>query len=445
MRLSIDTTHKYAPDSVGKTRFIIDIRKVFLICLFFIFLHPYSISLGGDGLSANYSFVLLPLFYFLLRRGVIRRPQKIYLLFMGLYSIIFVVASIYQLDLQEYSLRRTISFFLFMTIFSFMFMKIDAEMVAAFKLAIVGISVYFSLYTISTYFSAGGAALGALAKTVVGSQRFGFIYILAIWLVYQEKYFSRLWPILKYPVLFILLSGLLMTFSRSGIVALLGSFGIFTVVNVIRWFRRPTHTLIRKAIVSISILSVLIIAVVLFLPGTVEFFDQRLFSYFLNNSAVADDISNPEASEGYRIFMIQKILGFVANNPLTGSGYLGVWILFSDHSGSAHNQYSDVLFRTGLPGFVLYLYLLFILIKFLYTNERALFWGTLGVLIYGLFHETFKESQGAFVLTFLLGMLAQRRQLANYASRRTIERSLDTAQEYVTLRPHFRPEKKLPQ
>lgn len=356
----------------------------------------------------------------------------------GFFSIIFVVASIYQFDFQEYSLRRLISFFLFMTMFSYMFMKIDAEMVAAFKLAIVGISVYFSLYAIGTYFSEGGAALGAYAKVVVGSQRFGFIYILAIWLVYQEKYFSRLWSILKYPVLFLLLSGLLMTFSRSGIVALLGSFGIFAVVNIIRWFRRPTHTLIRKAIVSISILSVLIIAVYLFLPGAVKFFDQSLFLYFLNNSAVADDLSNPEASEGYRIFMIQKILGFVANNPLTGSGYLGVWILFSDLSGSTHNQYFDVLFRTGLLGFVLYLYLLFKLIKFLYTNERAFFWGILGVLIYGLFHETFKESQGAFVLTFLLGMLAQRRQLANFASRRTIERSLDTAQEYVTLRTHFR-------
>ena len=26
-----------------------------------------------------------------------------------------------------------------------------------------------------------------------------------------------------------------------------------------------------------------------------------------------------------------------------------------------------------------------------------------GILIYGFFHETFKESQGSFILTFLIG------------------------------------------
>ena len=36
--------------------------------------------------------------------------------------------------------------------------------------------------------------------------------------------------------------------------------------------------------------------------------------------------------------------------------------------------------------------------------------GGFGVLIYGLFHETFKLSQGAFVLAFLLGMMNQHKQ-----------------------------------
>jgi O-antigen ligase len=95
------------------------------------------------------------------------------------------------------------------------------------------------------------------------------------------------------------------------------------------------------------------------------------------------------------------------HNPLTGSGYLGVWIFEDDLFGSAHNQYADVLFRTGLFGFIAYLYMLYLLLRYLFTKDRALFWGLVSVLIYSLLHETFKESQGEFVLAILLGMMSQ--------------------------------------
>ena len=39
--------------------------------------------------------------------------------------------------------------------------------------------------------------------------------------------------------------------------------------------------------------------------------------------------------------------------------------------------------------------------------HEGLFWGVFAVLVYGLFHETFKESQGGFVAAFLIGMMAQ--------------------------------------
>jgi hypothetical protein len=39
----------------------------------------------------------------------------------------------------------------------------------------------------------------------------------------------------------------------------------------------------------------------------------------------------------------------------------------------------------------------------------GLFWGYIGVIIYGFFHETFKESHGGFILAFLIGMLNKTR------------------------------------
>ena len=82
--------------------------------------------------------------------------------------------------------------------------------------------------------------------------------------------------------------------------------------------------------------------------------------------------------------------------------------MFDDQQGSAHNQMLDLLFRTGIIGFILYLYLLYSALRFLYlNNEKALFFGVVGILFIGLFHETFKLSHGAFIFAFLIGMAFQ--------------------------------------
>ena len=47
------------------------------------------------------------------------------------------------------------------------------------------------------------------------------------------------------------------------------------------------------------------------------------------------------------------------------------------------------------------------LIRFLYGRESGLFWGLIGVLVYGVFYEIFKDSQGGFILVFLMGIMAQ--------------------------------------
>ena len=44
--------------------------------------------------------------------------------------------------------------------------------------------------------------------------------------------------------------------------------------------------------------------------------------------------------------------------------------------------------------------------SYLYKIDLGLFLGFIGVLVFGLFHETFKVSHGAFVLAFLIGMWA---------------------------------------
>lgn len=378
------------------------VRKSILTISFLFFLYPISVS----GFSVNYSFLILPLFYLLIE-GKVRRPNKLFLLLMVLFTLIFIIASIYQYEFYNEGLKRIISFIIFMSMFSYMFVKIDTEMIESFKMSIVGIGLYFSLFSMYSFFMLGGSNLGFGAKDLVGGQRFGFIYLLGIWLTYYYQTSGKLYVVIKYSILFILLVGLFLTFSRSSIVGLLGSFVIFAIVNCLRWHSRPTLNMFMRGLFSIIVVGLLLVFVFQLVPTTYSFFEERLFSFILDSNAVRADLGDNESSGGTRVYILSKILDYLMHNPLTGSGYLGVWILNDDLFGSAHNQYGDVLFRAGLLGFFAHVYLLFLLTRYLNANDKALFWGLISVLIYGMFHETFKESQGGFVLAFLLGMLSQ--------------------------------------
>ena len=48
--------------------FSLSLSQIFFFIIFIIFLTPFSINFGGDGLSANYLFVLLPIFFILLKK-----------------------------------------------------------------------------------------------------------------------------------------------------------------------------------------------------------------------------------------------------------------------------------------------------------------------------------------------------------------------------------------
>lgn len=376
-----------------------------LTLFFIVALVPFSLYINNQGVSANYLYFSLPLL-FLMSGEKLRLPPRIYIQFMALYAAIFCVATIYQYDLISNFDRRAASFVIFMGIFALMFINITPKMVSSFKIAIISISVYFSIYGIFTYISEGAELLGYSAKDVVGSQRFGFVYLIALWILILFKPLSRFLNLLRLIVAGTLFLGLLLTFSRSSIVALVGGFAIYyLIVSFERWrngYFPVSLNLIKFALLFSAFMAILFY----FFPVPFEFMAERLFSNTTKAGDPVYDFENPIASEGYRVWILKQILTFVAQNPFTGSGYLGVWVAIDEGGqGSAHNQYTDVLFRTGIFGFYIYLYMLTKLGRYLLKNDKGLFFGYVSVLIYGLFHETFKESQGAFLLAFLFGMM----------------------------------------
>jgi hypothetical protein len=379
--------------------------RFWLLTLFFTAaLHPYQYG----ALSVNYLFACFPVILCLVRGAVVRPPRP-FMALIGVYVGIVIVASIYQFSYVDFTVRRFASFFLFMTMFLYMFIRIDTEMVRAFKVAVIIISLYLSLEALMTYLAMGGAALGSSAKNVVGTQRVGFIYLVAVWLVYLERYRGRLWAVCKYPVLVVLVIGLLITFSRASVFALLGSVFLYAFFWLVAWMKRPKWIISKRLLASIVLLPVVVYAVTQAVPATITFFDQSFLQLLLDRDRLTEHLYDPRYSEGFRLAMTLQVIEFATWNPFTGSGFLGVWVLSADQAGSTHNQLTDVLFRTGWVGLVVHVYLLFRLLKFLAAKERPLFWGVVGMLLYGLYHETFKESQGAFVFAFLLGLMSQRR------------------------------------
>jgi len=422
----------------------ITLRKIIFIILFTLFITPYSISIGGQGVSVNYLFIFLPLLVFLLT-GRINWPRGNVIVYMAVFVCIFIIASIYQVEYIDYLIRRFASFLIFMSMFAFLFLKIDLDMVQSFKSAIVFYSIYSIVMTITEYWGLGGSELGAYAKGLVGSQRIGFIYIMALWILFFTKERTVLFTILKYVGVGIIVVGLLLTFSRTSVFALISSVGVYfamATIEHIRNYKSFRHTLYRLFLI-ITHLIVLIILLVNVFPNTIQQYKNTIYQYSTatvasskeqlqmneyldwqqnksrNNIDISDnsseqslvmrDAQNKGTSVGYRIYMMGKVLNTVVENPLTGSGFLGVWSMFENREGSAHSQYLDVLFRLGIVGFLVYTFILYKILRFLYRKDTGMFFGFVGMLFYGIFHETFKLSQGAFILAFLLAMYEQRR------------------------------------
>ena len=376
------------------------LRGTLLAVVFMGFLTPV---LYGE-LTVNYSFALLPPLV-ALARGKICKAPRIFSAALILYTLIYWVSIIGQADLYETALRRTTSYVLFMTYFSYIFIAIDEEMIATFKAAIVGIGLVFSATKIYTFFAFGGGALDFAAKDLVGDQRFGAVYLLGAWLTYFYTAKNRVEVGLKCLFLCGLMAGLLLTFSRGTIVALLGSAALFVVVRLTKWLVRADMRDVLKAGLAFAAVVAMTVLLRALLPTTFDFFQERLFE--LENSQA--ELTDPTASAGIRVAMAKQIFSYVEAHPLTGSGYLGVWILPDTPEGvnSAHNQYTDILFRTGYFGFLVFCCLLFWLLRHFYVTEQALFWGLVGILICMIFHDIFKESEGAFILAFFFGLLAQ--------------------------------------
>jgi hypothetical protein len=395
-------------------------RLLGLVLLFAFFLVPVSFSVRGDNVSGNYAFILFPLIVLLFGQKL-QLPSKTTLALISIYITVFIICFAYQDEYLKFWDRRLISFVLFMSWFTLCFVKIDEEMYKAFKYAIILASFIYSMNSIFLYFIHGGSALTYNEiYPIVQSQRYGFILLFGFWLIILEKTKTLSGFAIKLLIIFTIFNGLGFTFSRSSVAGLLVSTALLSLLLFLKLLICQLKQLPQKNITWV-IFSVLVGALVItlsyqFMPAYFQYFSQRFFGISITPIRAIDFFPYARfpfydttfylprnTSEGYRLYMIAEVSKFLSHHPIFGSGYLGVWIMFIDLAGSAHNQLLDVLFRTGVVGFACFLYVVYQIIKFnLYHRHWAVLLSLAGIFTIGMFHETFKLSHGAFVFAFLI-------------------------------------------
>ena len=257
-----------------------NILTIFYIFLFYVFVFPYSIGIDGQGVSANYLFVFFPLIALLIKREIAWPPKSVFF-FMAMLSLIFLVGSIVQVEHYDLILRRSASFFVFMSIFAFMFVRMDSDMIRAFKFTIILFTLYESSLVILIYISVNGNDIGLYGKGIFGSQRIAFVYLIGFWSLALLQVQNIALKIVKFIALYIILAGILLTYSRSSVVGLFGSIAFYFIYLVITTFKESQSiaATVWKIFSKAFYLFILLVLFATFFKGATHFYSATIYQY----------------------------------------------------------------------------------------------------------------------------------------------------------------------
>lgn len=413
----------YHEENLSKAEWII-------ISLFLVSLYKFSLLIEGQGVTANYLYVFIPIAFWVMginRRFVVRDEVVFILSFYVIIYLIGLPEDIINInsDIAD-PVRRLASFIVFMAPFSLAFIKFRPVDIYLFKVSIILAGMIYSLSTILEYVSLAPHYQGLYSlKGEIGSQRYGFVLSFAFFIaLLNDRLILRKWILVQRVLICsILFIGLVFTFSRSSLLALGGGF-VFLVFVVAKGLfhrkneNRAKHNLIPLILVLVLVASFYIVFQHYYTTNFLDFYRVRLVDGVLNGSILKETESNPVSSGGFRYHLLTHIYEYLSAHPFFGSKYQGLYLLYDEYKGgmSSHNQYADVFLRTGFLGGALWLYLLYRVFRF-FRHDNALRIGLFSVLVFGLFQETFKLSHGSFIFGVLLSLSYMRASILSSPDR----------------------------
>lgn len=147
----------------------------------------------------------------------------------------------------------------------------------------------------------------------------------------------------RWIILFILISGMIVTFNRTSILALT----LFSLIFILKDFL--------KGLVRLRIKQMLLVLIILIVVGSFIFF-------FLYTDLIIEQLNRGKAStdSSSRLRYWIEYWSFIKDNPYFGNGSIKMWIIINNHTYHAHNVIIQTIATNGV--FIALLY--FILIGF---------------------------------------------------------------------------------
>ena len=372
--------------------------------MYSVMIAPISVSMFGDGVSANYLFALLllgPLKY------VNNNDASVYLC----YCIISFVLGVFFLSegSADFLLRQFISFGLFVAGLMILFVKLPGQL-DDFLHAVVLASVLYSLYALFAVMANNFSLLdmymikGGLRDYITDwPQRYVIVLILGFFIALSNASVKKVWLI---PAL-IILSCIFLTYTRAAwlavVVGLAYHLGGFVVSG--GWVSKLKTFAAVMCIVAVTLFFLRNNTVALQVIEAISFLGIDIISVLISAGE-----SESIGSTSERLGLWALMLEIISVNPITGSGFAGVY-LFADGQGSSHNQILDIFFRTGMIGLIFYSWFWWKLLTFYKKYNRGIFSGLIAIFVFGIFHETTKLSYGAVIFFVLLNKMYEIKRL----------------------------------
>jgi hypothetical protein len=360
-----------------------------------LFLVPFSTSIEEFGVSSNYSFLILLAFLRPFQEWPILIKIFVpYAIFCYVYAVLFSS----QFPAGEFYWRQIISAFIFTLPPLIMAVLLPFNMELLTRVLVVCATVYAVAVIFVIQFILPPDTAFLNLKYMISAyipdwpQRYFLVVIIGFFMALKLARNHQGWSIAAGLCGFCIL----LTNLRAAYCV----FGGGIIMLTFLYIKQRSFRSIKTAAAALALAFILLITLTNRPIDSMLFIAQRITT--VKQHLIAE--SPAETSGSTRLHVWEKLGDFMLENKkVLGSGFAGPYLFFPE-IGTAHNQYMDVLFRTGPIGLGIYLALWLTLLarSFKYSPELGV--ALLAWFLFGLLHETTKYSYGAFIFFTLLSL-----------------------------------------
>lgn len=360
-------------------------------------LAPFSPAVGDANVAANYLFAVLlvsPSGY----RWNTEAATYVLLMTLSLIVGVFLFSEFDPLFLS----RQSISFLLALLGVLLLFVRLDLRREELVRAAVL-CSVIYAAYALLSFATKGFSLTdiyfvkGGMRDFVPDwPQRYVVVLLFAFFVALSRYSRGFLWQFASALILICIF----LTFTRAAWLGLAAGLPVYVLARRTGMGARvPLSTWSR--IVGLAGLTGLVTLIAVALTNElVADAVKAIWDSFTLLFQGADQF-NVGGSEDERVDLYTSIFERLMQNPLTGTGFAGAYLVI-EGQGSAHGQMQDVLLRTGLIGLGFYLWFYARLFAYYRRVDPGIVAGLAALFVFGFFHETIKLTYAAVIFYLLL-------------------------------------------